>query len=112
MGMDQDRLIIDPIIAPVIWQNGNFQDMEILSLIRNIPELLGFQVRTIAGLSNLTTGKGPKDKKKLLERTYLPMLAASGLSMVMLNVFHDETLRVARACNVFRDDNIFAWEAL
>ncbi len=112
MDIDKERLIIDPIIAPVIWQNGNFQDMEILSVLRHLPELLDFPVRTIAGLSNLTTGKGPKDKKGLLERTYLPMLAASGLSMVMLNVFHDETLRVARACNVFRDDKIFAWEAL
>lgn len=111
-GLDKERLIIDPIIAPVIWQNGNFQDMEILSVLLHLPELLGFPVRTIGGLSNLTTGKGPKDRKRLLERTYLPMLAASGLSMVMLNMFHEETLRVARACNVLQDDKIFAWDAL
>jgi 5-methyltetrahydrofolate corrinoid/iron sulfur protein methyltransferase len=36
-GLDPEKLIIDPIIAPLLWDNGNQQDMEILSVIRNLP---------------------------------------------------------------------------
>ena len=109
-GIDNERLIIDPVVAPVMWENGNIQDMEILSVIRNLPDLLGFPVRTIAGISNLTTGAGPKDKKLLLERTYVPMLAAAGLSMALMNISHQDTVQVARACNSLQSRNIFTWE--
>jgi len=109
-GIPDERLIIDPIIAPVIWENGHLQDMEILSVLGHLPEVLGFPVRTIAGISNLTTGQGPRDKKLLLERTYLPMLASAGLSMALMNVFHEESVRTAQACQVLADDKIFTWE--
>ena len=108
-GVDPERLIIDPIIAPVMWENGNRQDMEILSVLQTLPDLLGFPVRTIAGISNLTTGRGPRDRKRLLERAYLPMLAAAGLTMALMNVFHTETMRTARACNALAGDRIFTW---
>lgn len=108
-GVDRERLIIDPIIAPVMWENGNRQDMEILSVLRTLPDLLGFPVKTIAGISNLTTGRGPRDKKLLLERAYLPMLAAAGLTMALMNVFHTETVLTARACNALDGDQIFTW---
>ncbi len=109
-GIKPERLIIDPIVAPLVWQDGNIQLTDILSVIRQLPELLGFPVRTVAGLSNLTTGRGPKDKKLMMEKTYLPMLAASGLSMVLLNIFHDETVRTAKACNALMSQKVFAWE--
>ncbi|MEZ4528171.1 MAG: dihydropteroate synthase [Desulfobacterales bacterium] len=109
-GLENERLIIDPVIAPVIWENGNRQDMEILSVLRNLPDLLGFPVRTVAGISNLTTGRGPKEQKRLLEKAYLPMLAASGLSMALLNIFHAKTVAVAKACNALTDPKIFTWE--
>ena len=108
-GLDPARLIIDPVIAPVMWENGSFQDMEILSVIRTLPDLLGFPVRTIAGISNLTTGQGPRDKKLLLERAYLPMLAAAGLSMALMNVFHAESVDVVRACRALSGERIFTW---
>jgi 5-methyltetrahydrofolate corrinoid/iron sulfur protein methyltransferase len=111
-GVDRERLIIDPIIAPVMWENGNRQDMEILSVLRTLPDLLGFPVRTIAGISNLTTGQGPRDKKLLLERASLAMLAAAGLTMALMNVFHTESVLTARACNALSGDRIFAWAGL
>lgn len=109
-GVEPERLIIDPIVAPLVWQDGNIQLMEILSVIRQLPELLGFPVRTIAGLSNLTTGRGPIGKKLLMERSYLPMIAASGLSMVLLNIFHQETVMAAKACEALMSKKVFAWE--
>ncbi len=110
--MPPERLIIDPVIAPVIWGNGHRQDIEILGLLRDLPDVLGFPVRTIAGISNLTTGQGEKGKKLLLERTYLPMLAASGLTFALINVFHSASVQVAHACKAMLSNSIFTWEAV
>ncbi|MFP4307592.1 MAG: dihydropteroate synthase [Desulfococcaceae bacterium] len=111
-GLPEERLIIDPVVAPLIWDDGNVRNMAALSTIRNLPDLLGFPVRTIAGLSNLTIGDAPRSKKIRMETAYLPMLAAAGLDMALLNVFRAETVRTARACNALTDPKIFAWESV
>jgi 5-methyltetrahydrofolate corrinoid/iron sulfur protein methyltransferase len=111
-GINRERLIIDPVVVPLTWQNGSFQAREALTVIRHLAELLGFPVRTIAALSNLITGRGPGQEKLLMERTFLAMLAASGLSMVLLNIFHPETVRAARACRLLLDPKVFAWEEM
>ncbi len=112
IGIDEHHLIVDPVVVPVTWQNGNFQAKEILTVIRNLPDLLGFNVKTIVGLSNLTTGYGHMEKKCLLERTYLPMLAAAGLSSVLLNIFHSETIKIVRACGSLVESKVFSWEEI
>ncbi|MFH2047382.1 MAG: dihydropteroate synthase [Pseudomonadota bacterium] len=111
-GIDENRLIIDPIIAPLSWQSGKFQAKEILYVIKHLPEIFGFPVRTIAGLSNLTTGRGHKAQKLIMERTYLSMLASAGLSMIMMNVLHNDSIKTVRACNLLIDEKIFAWEEM
>lgn len=111
-GLAPERLIIDPVVVPLDWQSGNRQARELLALLHQLPEVLGFPVRTIAGLSNLTTGWGHRRQRLLLERTYLPMLAAAGLDMALLNVLHAETVAVAHACRSLTEDRIFTWEGV
>ncbi|MDO9110916.1 MAG: dihydropteroate synthase [Desulfatirhabdiaceae bacterium] len=109
-GVEPDRVIIDPVVAPLSWQDGLFQAREVLTVIKILPELLGFPVRTIAGLSNLTAGARDPVKRLLAEQSYLPMLAASGLSMILMNVLNAESVRVARTCRLFSQESIFTWE--
>ncbi|MFZ5569737.1 MAG: dihydropteroate synthase [Thermodesulfobacteriota bacterium] len=111
-GIDENRLIIDPVVAPAIWENGMHHNRQILSLIRHLPDLLGYPVRTIAGLSNLTAGPGPGDQKRILERVFLPMLAHAGLSIVLLNMFSPEIRGIAKACNALTDSRPFTWAGL
>jgi len=111
-GIEQERLIIDPIIVPVSWQDGASRNRELLSVIRQLPDVLGLPVRTIAGLSNLTAGAGPQEQKLLLERASLCMLAGAGLSMVLMNILHQETVRTARACSALTQPGVFVWEEL
>ena len=40
-GIEPDRMIIDPVVAPLSWQNGLFQAREVLTVIKALPELLG-----------------------------------------------------------------------
>ena len=111
-GVDQRRLIIDPIIAPIIWQDGQQQAGEVLETIRSLPNVLGFKVKTIAGLSNLTTGAGGHPNRLILEQAYLSMLAGNGLNMVLLNIFNAQTVKAARASTALKGDKPFAYDAL
>jgi 5-methyltetrahydrofolate corrinoid/iron sulfur protein methyltransferase len=111
-GIERGRLILDPVIVPVTWQDGAIRNQELLSVIRRLPELLGFPVKTIAGLSNLTAATGPSDKKLLLESACLCMLAEAGLSMVLLNILHQGTVTAARACRALMQPGVFSWEEL
>ena len=117
-GLDPGKLIIDPVLIPVMWQNGIVQAKEIVDVIRHLPDVLGSPVQTVIGLSNLTSGltsgstkgKGYQKEKLLLERTYVSMLASSGLSMVLMNIFHTETVAVAKACHIIMNQSVFSWE--
>lgn len=113
-GINENRLIIDPVIVPMMWENGAVQASEVLSVIRMLPDLLGFPVRTVAGLSNLTSGKGNREKKRIAEQTYLPMLAGAGLTMALLNIFHHETARVCSLLtpSLSQPARIFTWEEI
>lgn len=111
-GIDKEQLIIDPVIVPILWQNGKKQAREVLTVIRTLPELLGYSVRTIAGISNLTTSPGERDKKLLLEQSYVAMLAEAGLNMALVNVFHQGTINTIKACNGLTNDKIFTWEEI
>ena len=97
---------------PVLWQDGFQQNKAVLSVLRMLPEVLGVPVRTIGALSNLTTGNGPIEKKRKLEIAFFPMLFYCGLDMVILNVFHKDTVSIARACDVLLKGRIFAWEEI
>jgi len=108
-GLDPDRLIVDPVITPLAWDSGRRHNTSVLSLVRNLADLLGTPVRTIAGLSNLATGAVPVSRKIALERAYLPMIAAAGLDMVLLNILHGPTVQTARTCDALLGDTVFTW---
>lgn len=110
-GIAAERIIIDPVVAPLAWQDGNRQNMAVLDVIQRLPDLLGFAVRTIAGLSNLTTGAPDPDTRSHYQCAFLPMLAAAGLSMILMNVLDPASMRVADACRQITDDTIFTWKS-
>ncbi|MEJ2586645.1 MAG: dihydropteroate synthase [Deltaproteobacteria bacterium] len=106
----QEHLIIDPVVAPLLWEDGRERNRAVLEVIRTLPEVLGHAVRTISGLSNLTAGARFSDQQMSMECAYAAMLAASGLDMLLLNMFHTETVRVARACDAFLSEKVFTWQ--
>jgi 5-methyltetrahydrofolate corrinoid/iron sulfur protein methyltransferase len=111
-GLPPERLIIDPVVAPLSWDNGLRRNRALLAVLQKLPELLGTRVRTIAGLSNLTTGPTAAVRKSAVETVFLPMLAAAGLDIVLLNVFHRATMAAARTCNQLLSDGVFSWASV
>ena len=69
-------------------------------------------MRTIVGLSNLTAGASTHPGRRLLEYTYLPMLAATGLNMVLMNHLRTTSVAVAKACDSLTSGKIFSWVEL
>jgi 5-methyltetrahydrofolate corrinoid/iron sulfur protein methyltransferase len=109
-GLAPQRLIIDPVVAPVSWDNGIRHNQAVLKVMAMLPDLLGAPVRTIAGISNLASGPVPQARKIALEKAFLPMLAAAGLDMALLNVLHRPTVHTAGLCSVLLGEKVFAWE--
>ena len=107
-GIPEDRLIIDPVVAPLQWNDGTTRNMELLKIISMLPDVLGFPVKTIAGLSNLTSGIKDAYKKINLQKAYLPMLAASGLSIVLMDMVNKPLAEMAKTCNVLTDEKPFS----
>ena len=112
IGLDQQQLIIDPLVVPIIWQDGHLQAEQVLQTIRNLPDVFGFEIRTVVGLSNLTAGAKGHPKRLLIEQVYVSMLAAAGLDMVLLNIFHPETVAAAKAADTLTSEKPFAWDEL
>jgi len=108
-GIPAHRLIIDPIVAPLAWQDGNRQNMAVLEVIRTLPDLLGVPVRTMAGLSNLTTGAPDAATRRRYQGAFLPMLAAAGLDIVLMNVLDPELMSTAAACRNITGETVFTW---
>lgn len=111
-GISPDRLIIDPVLVPLTWQQGPYQAMEVLTTLKMLPELFGFPVRSIVGLSNLTSGANSLKKRMFMEGVYLPMLSAAHLTLVLMNMFHPETVAIAQACKMLKQNSIFSWESV
>ena len=108
-GIEAARLIIDPIVAPLVWQDGNRQNMALLEVVRTLPDLLGEPVRTIAGLSNLTSGAPDAAIRRRYQGVFLPMLAAAGVSMILMNGLDEKLMAVALASRKITTDSIFSW---
>ncbi|MEW6261070.1 MAG: dihydropteroate synthase [Thermodesulfobacteriota bacterium] len=107
-GLAPQRLIIDPIVAPLMWADGLQMNRDLLSILKLLPQALNHPVRTIAGLSNLTAGIRNMDRKIALESAFVSMMAQSGLDWVLMNVERQASCAVAAASNLLMYENVFA----
>lgn len=108
-GVAKERIIIDPVVPPLAWADGIVQARAVLNVIHTLPDLLGFPVRTIAGVSNLTTGAKDRVKKNLMEQSYVAMLAAAGLDFALLDILNQDTVAAARAAGILAREDLFSW---
>lgn len=108
-GVDRNRLVLDPVVPPLSWDDGLDRARGVVETIRLLPDVLGFGVRTMAGLSNLTTGAGDRSKRTVMETVYLSMLAGAGLTYLLMDVFNPATLAAAGAAGLMASGDIFSW---
>ncbi len=107
-GISLDRLIIDPVVAPLGWGDGHLHSGEILKFLTLLPEALSQPVKTMVGLSNITTRSAGRAVRQEVEVVFLSMLAALGLDYAMVNVRHRSLLRTARLIQSLQGREIFS----
>lgn len=108
-GIAKERLIIDPVVPPLVWEDGILQARAVLNVIKTLPDLLGFPVRTIAGLSNLGTGASDKQRKDLVEQCYAAFLAQAGLDFLLMDILNGKTKSAAETSAILLTHDIFSW---
>ncbi len=111
-GVAKEKIIIDPVTPPLAWEDGIVQAREVLGFIRALPELAGFPVRTIAGISNLATRAENKEARRLVTRAYLAMLAEAGLTHALMDIFDDDLVKMAKAAGILAQESLFSWTML
>ena len=109
LGISEEKLIIDPVIPPLAWENGIIQARSALETIRSLPDVLGFPVRTIAGISNLATRAPDRGKKDLITQSYVAMLAQAGLTFALIDILDTNLIRAARTASILTHEDIFSW---
>ncbi len=107
-GIALDRLWIDPVVAPLGWMEGQEYDVALIEILRRLPEVFGEPVKTVVGLSNLTTGASGAKRVPWLQEVFLSMAAGAGLTHAMVDVRNRRLLQVARALEALAGERLFA----
>lgn len=101
-GIDPERLYLDPIAMPV--NVAQAQGVEVFDSIRDFALLCAPAPQTVIGLSNVS--QGAKDRS-LLNRTFLTMAVASGLTAVILDPLDSELMDALIAAELIMNKHIY-----
>jgi len=99
-GISRDRIFVDPLLRPV--STNPEQTAQVLQMIREIREK-GGGAGTVVGLSNISFGL---PARRHLNRTFLAIAAAAGLSAAILDPLEADmmTTAIAAACLTGQDE--------
>lgn len=105
-GVAQDRIYIDPLVRCVASEPT--QGREMLDAVRAISQALP-QTRVVCGLSNVSYGL---PRRRLLNRTFLAMCVATGLSAAVLDPLDKDLMAALRAAEALAGRDEFCMEYL
>ena len=99
-GISRDRIFVDPLLRPV--STNPEQTAQVLQMIREIREK-GGGAGTVVGLSNISFGL---PARRHLNRTFLAIAAAAGLSAAIIDPLEPDmmTTALAAACLTGQDE--------
>jgi 5-methyltetrahydrofolate corrinoid/iron sulfur protein methyltransferase len=109
-GVPMERLIIDPVLIPLTWQDGTRYNRELLEVLHLLPQLLDRPIRTIAGLSNLGAGSPDKAARTRVEANFILMLAVAKLDFILMNVMQKSNLDTLNLSQLLLGEKVFTWE--
>jgi len=103
-GLPLEDLYIDPLVLPV--NVGQDHAIEVMETIRQVKFLSDPAPKTVVGLSNVSQGCA-KENRKLINRTMLVMLMASGLDAAIADANDDELMRAAATARILMNKEIY-----
>ena len=106
-GITNDRIWIDPIILPIGVEVGQAHAVAVQQVLKMLPEVFDPPVQTTCGLSNTSNG-APDELRGSIDRVFLPMLAASGMTSAIVNAKDRELMRVIRMIKAFKNESLYS----
>lgn len=107
-GIPINKLIIDPLIAPLGWMDGQELNSQLKALIGSLKEMFGEKTKTVVGLSNLLTRSTGSGSARNLDETFLAYAVGAGLTHAMVNIKNPGILKTAAALNIFEGNRPYA----
>ncbi len=105
--IEPDKLLFDPLVMPCY--SAQDQAPKVLEAVMQFQHLTDPSPRTVCGLSNLSSGAR---ERSLLNRTFLAMMAASGLTAAICDVEDRELVQAAKASDVVLNKTLYAHDFL
>ncbi len=102
-GISPDDLYLDPVAMPV--NVAQAQGKEVLETIRELRMLCNPAPNTVIGLSNVS--QGTKGHRSLLDRTFLTMAMACGLTSAILDPLDQDLMDSMIAAELILNKNIY-----
>jgi len=109
-GVSAEKVIIDPVLVPLSWQNGTEYNRELLRTIQILDQLFEKPVRTMAGLSNLTSGSPGCFVRERVESAFIFMLAAAKLDYILMNTSRRSNLNALCLSQLLLGNKVFTWQ--
>jgi cobalamin-dependent methionine synthase I len=106
-GIPNDRIILDPGIFHITKEPGQLHLVEIMELLRNVPQTFDPAVKTTCWLGNSSAG-APARLRPVIETTLLAMLSGIGLSSVFLDILKRENQRAIRLLKILNNEEVYA----
>lgn len=107
-GVETSRIIIDPVLAPVGWMNGQALNAALLATLRELPGIFGMEMRSVLGLSNLLTTSAGVRPPEWLDEAFLALAAGAGLTHAMVDIENPRFSSLAKALSMFAGESPFA----
>ncbi len=107
-GVPYSKIILDPVVAPIGWENGAMYNRNNLEFLKLVKEAISPDIRSMMGLSNLTTGSTGKDRSvRKLDSLYLAMAYCNSLDYALVNINDPEIVNAITFLNILEDKTIF-----
>ncbi len=108
-GINTDKIILDPIVSPLGWDNGGILNKNNLEFLTIVKEAISPEIRTMMGFSNLTTGSTGKSRAiKKLDSLYMAMAFSKGVDFALINVLDVNIQNCINFIKIIEENLIFS----
>ena len=106
-GIPNERLLIDIGLFHITAETGQRHLLEVMELLRAMPEAFDPPVRSTCWIGNASVGARRRLRRQI-NAALLAMLAGAGLSSAFVDALDRETMRAVRLIQVFRNEVIYS----
>lgn len=106
-GVSPDRIYVDPVVVHLGGGDGQQHAAAVMDTMRLLTTIFDPPIKTLAGVEYVSQG-APQQLRSALNRTYLAMLSALGLSAAIVDVMDAAVMRDIRLIKGLRNESLYS----